>query len=62
MLEFLAGFLTCAVLWAMHYFSCQYNDYQKSVEAALDQKLKADKPARHRAKSALGLTSLTKVW
>ena len=62
MLEFLAGlligFLTCALFVAAFYFGGIYNQHQKSVEDAEDRKLKAEHPTRHRAKSALGLTSL----
>ena len=62
MLEFLAGllagFLTCAVLLAAFYFGGIYNQHQKSVEDAEDRKLKAKQTTRHKAKSALGLTSL----
>ena len=54
---FLARFLTCAVLLAAFRFSGQCKQCQKSVQAALDRKLKANQPARHKAESALGLTS-----
>ena len=62
MLEFLTGLLTglltCALLFSAFYFGGIYKQQQKSVEDAKDRRLKAEHPARHRAKSALGLTSL----
>ena len=62
MLEFLTGLLTglltCALLFSAFYFGGIYKHQQKSVEDAKDRKLKAEHPTRHRAKSALGLTSL----
>ena len=54
MLEFLAGFLSCAVLWGLHYVWLQYSQYRKSEAATLGRKLKAEAPTRHRGQSALG--------
>ena len=54
MLEFFAGFLTCAVLWGLHYVWLRYSQYQKSEAATLGRNLKAEAPTRHRGQSALG--------
>ena len=53
MLEFLAGFLTCAVLCGLYYVMLQYNEYLKNEEAVSDSKLKAENSVRHKGRSAL---------
>ena len=56
MLEFLAGFLTCAALFAAWHVACLYKHRLNSEQALVNHLFKVNHPAKHKAKSALGLT------
>ena len=58
MLQFVAGFLTCAAIVFAGYFCIEYKQYAKAEADFVDRKFKVAHPVQHKAKSALRKISL----
>jgi hypothetical protein len=53
MLEFFAGWLTCALTVFALYIWSEYIRHQKDEQHLLDARFRTEHPAKHKAKSAL---------
>ena len=53
MLEFLAGWLTCALTVLAFYLWSEYSRHRRNDQHLLDDRFRAEHPAKHKAKAAL---------